>query len=288
MRLILSISIFVLSMGGFAYGDVLKLVGDDDVIKTDTATVSNDDAIKEESGIEVEKRHHVQKGDTLWDLAIKYYAQPFKWGIIYNANIDAIQNPDLIYPEEGFIIPGIKEKIVPEKPIARLENIQTIPEIEVNEIAQTVPEVKAEEIVVEKEIIVEAKKTRKFKIPVLSEEMPNDQTEWNSMLETDLADKNWSGEGFIVGKEDKMEEDSLAFGGDIVKIKMKFSKKVSVGHMLSIYKFGDKVYDNDGKFKGNKIQKVGIVEVIEVDKLKVKAVVVQANSSIMKGMIVKK
>ena len=290
MKLILSISIFVLSMGSFAYGDVLKLM-DEDIVKTDTATVKTDAAVAQEKGIEVEKRHHVVKGDTLWDLATKYYADPFKWGIIYNANIDAIKNPDLIYPEEGFLIPGIKEKIVPEKPIAKLENIQTIPMIEVEVIETREPEAieaVSQEEVEEIEVIVEVKKPRTFKIPALSEEMPEDQTEWDSMLETDLADKNWEGEGLVVGKEDKQEEDSLAFGGDVIKIKMKFAKRVSVGHILSIYKFGDKVYDENGKFRGNKIQKVGIVEVIEANKRQIKAVVVQANSSIMKGMIVKK
>lgn len=284
MRLILSISIFVLSMGGFVYADVLKLVGED-TVKTDTATITNTDAVKEKKGIEVDKRHHVVKGDTLWDLAMKYYADPFKWGIIYNANVEAIKNPDLIYPEEGFLIPGIKEKIVPEKPIAKIASIQ---EVKVAEVIAAIPQIETEEIVKEEEVIIKVKKPRKFKIPALSEEMPEDQTEWDTMLETDLADKNWSGEGIVSGKEDKQEEDSLAFGGDVVRIKMKFSKKVSVGHILSIYKFGDKVYDDNGKFKGNKIQKVGIVEVIEVNKRIVRAVVVQANSSVMKGMIVKK
>jgi LysM domain len=280
MKLILSISIFVLSMGGFVYADVLKLASDD-AIKTDTATITNDDAVKTK-GIEVDKRHHVVKGDTLWDLATKYYADPFKWGIIYNANVNYIKNPDLIYPEEGILIPGIKEKIVPElKPIAKIVEIAEI------KVAQKIEE-EPEEIIEEVEVIVEVKKPAKFKIPSLSEEMPKDQTEWNSFLETDLVDKNWSGEGIVVGKEDKQEEDSLAFGGDIVLIKMKFSKKVSVGHILSIYKFGAEVHDDNGKFKGNKIQKVGIVEVIEVDKRRVKAVVVQANTSVIKGMIAKK
>ncbi|MCK5583449.1 MAG: LysM peptidoglycan-binding domain-containing protein [Elusimicrobiales bacterium] len=283
MRLILSISIFVLSMGGFVYADVLKLIGDD-TVKTDTATVVNDNAVKEKKGIEVDKRHHVIKGDTLWDLAGKYYADPFKWGIIYNANIDAIENPDLIYPEEGFLIPGIKEKIMPKiEPIAEIEVIEEeVAEVEEEEIVEIVAQEPAEEPVVEIE------KPRKFKIPEFSEEMPADQMEWNSMLVTDLVGKNWSGDGYIVGKEDKQEEDSLSFGGDIVKIKMKFSKSASIGQILNVYKLGSKVHDDNGKFKGFRVQRVGIVEVIEVKNGRVKGVVVQANSSIMKGQIIKK
>lgn len=208
MRLILSISILILSMSGFVHADVLKLIGED-TVKADTATVTNTDAVKEKKGIEVDKRHHVIKGDTLWDLAMKYYADPFKWGIIYNANIDYIKNPDLIYPEEGFLIPGIKEKIVPEKPIAKIVDIHEVKIAEIREeFVPTIPMIEIEE-----EVIIEVKKPKKFKIPEFSEKMPKDQMEWNTMLETDLVDKNWSGEGLVIGKQDKQEEDSLAFGG---------------------------------------------------------------------------
>ncbi len=283
MKLILSISILVLSMGGIVHGDILKLVGDP-AIKNDVATDKNDTIAKEKKGIEIDKRHFVEKGDTLWDLAGKYYADPFKWGIIYNANVEAIENPDLIYPEEGFLIPGIKEKIMPKiEPIAEIEVIEEeVAEVEEEEIVEIVAQEPAEEPVVEIE------KPRKFKIPEFSEEMPADQMEWNSMLVTDLVGKNWSGDGYIVGKEDKQEEDSLSFGGDIVKIKMKFSKSASIGQILNVYKLGSKVHDDNGKFKGFKVQRVGIVEVIEVKNGRVKGVVVQANSSIMKGQIIKK
>jgi len=40
--------------------------------------------------------------DCLWRIAGKYYKDPHKWRIIYNANKDKIKNPDLIYP--GWII----------------------------------------------------------------------------------------------------------------------------------------------------------------------------------------
>ncbi|MEA3307455.1 MAG: hypothetical protein U9Q34_06690, partial [Elusimicrobiota bacterium] len=178
----------------------------------------------------------------------------------------------------------IKEKIVPEmKPIAKLVEVE---EVAIEELVPQ-PQVEEEEIIEEVEV-VEVKKPKKFKIPTFSEEMPEDQMEWNSMLETDLVNKDWSGEGYVAGKEDKQEEDSLSFHGDIIKIKMKFAKRAKISQILSIYKFGAEVHDDNGKSRGYKIQKVGIVEVIEVHKRQVKAVVVQANSSIMKGMIVKK
>ena len=45
----------------------------------------------------------IQPGDTLGKLARKYYGDPMQWPIITEAN--NIENPDLIYPGQVFIIP---------------------------------------------------------------------------------------------------------------------------------------------------------------------------------------
>jgi hypothetical protein len=51
--------------------------------------------------------HTVVDDDTLWDLAIRYYQNPFEWRVIYEANRDSIADPNLIYPNEVFVIPGL-------------------------------------------------------------------------------------------------------------------------------------------------------------------------------------
>ncbi len=51
------------------------------------------------------QKHNVVKGDTLWDLAGKYYNDNFGWPTIWKYNT-FINNPDLIYPNETIIIPG--------------------------------------------------------------------------------------------------------------------------------------------------------------------------------------
>ena len=112
IKIILLIGVFILCSGG-VHADTLKLVGDDTVQKDDAAVKTGDDIVQEK-GIEVDKHHAVKDGDTLWDLAMKYYLNPFKWGIIYNANVDIIDNPDLIYPAEEIRIPGLTEKIEPK------------------------------------------------------------------------------------------------------------------------------------------------------------------------------
>jgi nucleoid-associated protein YgaU len=51
------------------------------------------------------RTHTVVKGDTLSKLAKQYYGSAGQWKRIYEANKDAIENPDLIYPGQTFKIP---------------------------------------------------------------------------------------------------------------------------------------------------------------------------------------
>lgn len=51
------------------------------------------------------RTHTVVKGDTLSKLALHYYGSAGQWKRIYEANKDAIKNPDLIYPGQTFTIP---------------------------------------------------------------------------------------------------------------------------------------------------------------------------------------
>jgi len=51
--------------------------------------------------------HTVVDDDTLWDLAQRYYQNPFEWRVIYEANRDTIADPNLIYPNEIIVIPGL-------------------------------------------------------------------------------------------------------------------------------------------------------------------------------------
>ena len=51
------------------------------------------------------KSHSVKRGDTLWDIAKKYYGKGHLWTKIYKANKSKIKNPNLIYPGQKFTIP---------------------------------------------------------------------------------------------------------------------------------------------------------------------------------------
>ena len=51
------------------------------------------------------KYHTVKKGDCLWNIAKAYYGNGSQYTKIYEANKDKIKNPNLIYPNQVFLIP---------------------------------------------------------------------------------------------------------------------------------------------------------------------------------------
>ena len=52
----------------------------------------------------------IQPGNSLWRIAAKVYGSGFRYTEIYEANIDQIRDPNLIYPGQVFKIPDQKER----------------------------------------------------------------------------------------------------------------------------------------------------------------------------------
>jgi hypothetical protein len=50
--------------------------------------------------------HRVRSGDTLWDLAARYLADPFRWPELYELNVKVIEDPHWIFPGETILLPG--------------------------------------------------------------------------------------------------------------------------------------------------------------------------------------
>lgn len=65
-----------------------------------------------EKGIESAKRRRIRviKGDCLWKIAKHLYGTGFAYVTIYQANKNQIKDPDLIYPNQVFVLPANPEK----------------------------------------------------------------------------------------------------------------------------------------------------------------------------------
>lgn len=77
-------------------------------VKTDASTGQQTASVEKErdaSTAPTAKTVTVQKGDTLWALAKKYYGDGAQYTKIFNANTDKVSNPNLIYVGQVLTIP---------------------------------------------------------------------------------------------------------------------------------------------------------------------------------------
>lgn len=78
------------------------------VVEQDAATGEKVLAVEQEretSTAPTAKTVTVQKGDTLWAIAAKYYGKGSDYSKIFQANSDQISNPNLIYPGQVLTLP---------------------------------------------------------------------------------------------------------------------------------------------------------------------------------------
>lgn len=251
-------------------------------------------------GFAVDRRHKVSGGDTLWDLSGKYYGNPYKWGKIYNANVNTVANPDRIYPKEELIIPGITDEVKPAalKPAqvkaAEPSASDTVTRGEFSSSDETTT-ADAEAVPVVSEpvspvvrINVQGDDLAVYERNDLSSEMPVDQKEWSSFMK--VVPDDWVDDGVVFSKtktDTESVEDGLSFTGELVSIRMRPGVEVKKGDFLTVYIKGAPAFDKKGVRLGREIQPAGVVEVLGVEGDMVKARVRDASSVINKGLVVK-
>jgi hypothetical protein len=171
----------------------------------------------------------VKKGDTLWDIAEEYFADPEKWIKIWEQNL-YVSNPDLIYPgnEVWLRIKEAKKKAEPKPEVVKLE-----PRI-IYKPAQRI----------EKEI------DTKIFLTALARQ---------DFIHPDAVE----GVGHILDSEDER----LNYGA-FDRVYLTLDVKANPGDIFDIYRTGDPVYDKteDGKkMAGYLVKHLGRVEVTSVE-----------------------
>jgi len=58
------------------------------------------------TGVPADRQVVVQPGNSLWRIARRIYGTGFDYAVIYRANKDQINDPDLIYPGQVFELPA--------------------------------------------------------------------------------------------------------------------------------------------------------------------------------------
>ncbi len=189
--------------------------------------------------------HVVIKGDTLWDIAGKYYNNPWFWEKIYQANKEEIKDPHWIFPEQEFILPeltventkSLQETTPPEETTSK-ENHEPLNKEKISEISQ-------EEVLAEKGIPSEQLKIKERQIESLIDIVP--------------LNHKFSGK-IVSSKEDKI----LISQNDTVFVDIGSAQGVKKGTRCYVLKKKGKIKsDKTKRYIGYKVIKLGIIEIID-------------------------
>lgn len=94
----LLVLVFVLVAVGLIFGCAARQTVKPDTTPADTGTGAVEDT--DSKGM----KYVVQKGDTLWGISSmkKIYQDPFQWPLLFKANRDQVEDPDLIEVGQSF------------------------------------------------------------------------------------------------------------------------------------------------------------------------------------------
>lgn len=196
----------------------------------------------------------VKEGDTLWDIAEKFFGDPFTWPEIWKKNL-FIEDPHWIYPGQEITLELLLEKIAepeipPEKPLKQPEPlfIETAPRTVVSE-------------TVERGIEAPAPEEDTDVISVLRNPQPAYRKE--SYMRT----------GFISKRSEIPREKIVKIDGeifiatryDIVYVEIGKNEGVREGDILAVLTVGDRVKHPDtDKDLGFVVRITGILEVLSI------------------------
>jgi LysM repeat protein len=252
--------------------------------------------------------HAVQKGDTLWDLAEHYYKDPYKWQRIWEANREEIRNPNLIYPDQKFHIPGAGEPEAPaaapaaqapteapaaaaaapvetapaEAPVetAPVEQAAEAPAetpVEAPALAPVAAEASPAEAPAEVAPPAPPAAAKKFAPRYVATELGNDNF---------IVDENWEADGYVLRDEDKK---LMIAQDDVVYLNVGASNGAKPYARGGIYRRGGKIKDPDShQSLGYIMRRIGTFQLTQnVGDASSTAVVTSSKEPIHQGDIVR-
>lgn len=196
----------------------------------------------------VDQDHEVMVANTLWDLAAHYYKDPWQWPRIYQANLDRIANPDLIYPGQELVIPGLDKTVkvvreLPQRPPAPVPAPEPEPEPE----APPIPAYRADRAPGGEALLEDS----------LSLHLPEGMTgQTPSMYRFRMA-KEWKPDGKVL---EYYGRESMAAIGDFVRVRVDAKHAVKKYQRYTVYRKAAPTEADAGK-PGVYVKKVGLVEI---------------------------
>jgi hypothetical protein len=200
----------------------------------ETVVETRQETVQEEEG------HEVVKADTLWDLAEYFYKNPWLWPRIYEANTDTIKNPNLIYPGQVFVIPGLgKTVMVTDKDVKMKPRPEPVP------LPEPEPEPKGPpgEIANVDSLMIELPKG----MPGNTVAMPRFK-----------MPSGWTPDGRVLDYQGK---ESMSATGDLVRIQVNPVVRVRRRTRFAVYRWSAR-REEDSDPKGIYVQRVGELEVV--------------------------
>ncbi len=221
----------------------------------------------------------VVKGDCLWNIAKKYYNNPFLWVKIYQQNKDKIKNPDLIFPGQVFILPEIK--------VEEISGTEIEPKIEKEEAGIEQKVQQQEKQISEDQLVVRdtASQVEVVSVssgPVKRQNITKEKEEIKkSYIQKTLDIKDFKYFGKIVSAKEKK---FMYIDHDIVFCEFQELAEINPDEIFYVYHLGPSQYDITLlNVPDNKLNLVGKLKVIELKEKIVVCKILRAYSPIVIG-----
>lgn len=210
----------------------------------------------------VKKEHEVVKANTLWDLSVHYYKDPWKWPVIYEANKDRIKDPHWIYPGQVFVIPGLDITVMVAAKTAPDEAGEAVARPEPAAAPAPASEPEPEPAPAPEPVrFVADRAPEAVPLPdALSTEIPKGMTGQQPALYRLEMPSEWTPDGKVV--EFKGRE-AIVAAGDVVSVRLE-AEGVRKGWRYLVYRYGGPT-EADADKSALFVQKIGLLEVLKRD-----------------------